>query len=168
MPKLFAVYMWWKAEWSQIELHDVQFVIWEKIEDCYEMLKKKWFGIEKSAHIDCYMALQYVDWYEINLYQWAKKEQDVHLYFVNAGAYDPNKFTELHENWFYVAWDHIEATKKALAELCINTEKTHRDNLYDVDDCIQVDEIDWRHIELIPTDKMQKLIPDWYWWGKLP
>lgn len=168
MPKLFAVYMGWKAEGSQIELHDVQFVIGDKIEDTYETLKDKWFGVKKSAHIDCYMALQYIDGYEISLYQWEKKPQDIHLYFVNAGAYDPNKFTELHENGFYVAKDSMEATKKALAELCVDTEKTHRDNLYDVDDCIQVDEVDGWHIELVPTDKTQKLVPDRYGYGRLP
>lgn len=167
MTNLFAVYMWWKAEWSQIELHDVQFVIGEKIEDCYETLKDKWFGVRRSAHIDCYMALHYVDWYEVQLYKWLKKGQDIHLYFVNAWAYDPDKFTELHENWFFVAKDSMEATKKALAVLCVNDEIKHRDNLYDVDDCIQVDEVDGWHIELVPTDKTQKLVPDRYWYGKL-
>jgi hypothetical protein len=62
----------------------------------------------------------------------------------------------------------MDASKRALAVLCVNTEKTHRDNLYDVDDCIQIDEIDGRHIYLEPTDKTQNLVPDRYGYGRLP
>ena len=86
MNKLFAVYMWGKAKGCNIELHDVQFVIWETIEACHTTLKEKRFGIKDSAHIDCYMHLRYVDGYAIELYQWEKTQQDQHLYFINAWA----------------------------------------------------------------------------------
>ena len=56
-----------RAEKSNIELHDVRWVVGSKIEDTYDTLRKDWFGSSRGLHIDSYKKIQYIDGYKINL-----------------------------------------------------------------------------------------------------
>lgn len=85
---------------------------------------------------------------------------------VNAGGYLPDFFGELHEIGFYVATKTSDATKAALAKLCKDQDKQHQDDLYDVDDCIAIEEVASYHVHLIPTDKTQDFIPMRSGYGK--
>jgi len=50
--KLFAIYLGGKTETSLIEVHDVRFVIAEKMEDAYDTLRSEWWGVPESLHLD--------------------------------------------------------------------------------------------------------------------
>ena len=87
---------------SNIELHDIQFVVGETIENTYEQLRKNWFGTIKGLHLDSYEAIKGADSYQISI-QDKLQDSDKKLYFVNLGGYDKSKLNELHEFGLFVA-----------------------------------------------------------------
>lgn len=163
--KLFACYLGGMAPWCNIELHDLQFSIWEKIEECFEDLRSKRFGDKTKVHIDSFLELKYVGWYEVVLKRWEKSTTEEKLYVVNAWGYVPEFFGEKHEIGFYVADKKSSATKMALEHLCKDQVKQHQDNLYDVDDCIALEEVWGYHIHLVPTQLTQDFSPMRSWYG---
>ena len=64
---LYLVVLGGRAKKANIELHDVRWVVWSKIEDTYDTLRKDWFGSSKGLHIDSYKKIQYVGGHKINL-----------------------------------------------------------------------------------------------------
>ena len=61
MPRLFAVYLGGNAAGSNIELHDVQFVVGETIEGTYLDLLRLWYGLPDGLHLDSYLPLEVVE-----------------------------------------------------------------------------------------------------------
>ncbi len=156
--KLFAVYLGGRAARCNTELHDVVFVVGEAIEACYEQLMDKWFGNPLKLHIDSWMELRIVDGHRISLQPHAATG-DKKLYFINLGAYTPGQFTELHANAFAVARSEAEVKQRAKSELLRGAQQVHTDDLYDVDDCLEILEVDGQHIHLEPTSETAALEP---------
>jgi hypothetical protein len=156
--KLFAVYLGGRAPRCNTELHDVVFIAGESIETSYDRLMDKWFGDPLRLHIDSWVELQVVDGYRISL-QPQPPAQGNKLYFINLGAYLPGQFTELHANAFVVAASEVDVKKRAKAELLRGTLSVHTDDLYDVDDCLEIAEVDGQHIHLEPTAEKMALEP---------
>ena len=143
-------------------MHDVQFSIGEVIEDCFADLRSKWVGKHTECHLDAFLELKYVDGYEIVLSQNPSSNSDLKLFFVNAGGYVPQKFGELHEIGFYVGKDAEEVSIRALQFLCSDNQKPHRDDIYDVDDCIAIEKVRDSYIHLVPTEKTQDFFPMYF------
>jgi len=160
--KLFAVYLWGYIDGCHVEIHDVRFVIGEKIEDTYKQLKDQWIGWPTYFHIDAYMELINIDGYNISVSKDKPKLKDK-LYFVFMGAYDKKLFWELHEIAFYI-WQNEETVKeRALNELCVGTQLPHKDTLYDVDSIVEISNIGEYHVSLEYTgEKTQDIKPDWF------
>ncbi len=156
--KLFAVYLGGRAARCNTELHDVVFIAGESIEASYERLMDKWFGDPLRLHIDSWVELQVVDGYRISLQPHPPAEGNK-LYFINLGAYLPGQFTELHANAFVIAASEVDVKKRAKAELLRGTLSVHTDDLYDVDDCLEIAEVDGQHIHLEPTTEKIALEP---------
>jgi hypothetical protein len=148
--KLFAVYLGGRAPRCNTELHDVVFVAGESIETSYERLMDKWFGDPLRLHIDSWIELQVVDGHRISL-QPRPPAAGKKLFFINLGAYLPGQFTELHANAFAVADADVEVKKRAKAELLRGMQSVHTDDLFDIDDCLEIAEVDGEHIHLEPT-----------------
>ncbi|MBK2094587.1 DUF1543 domain-containing protein [Francisella philomiragia] len=161
MSQLFIVYLGGNAPKANIELHDIQFVIGDTIEDTYEQLRQNWFGTVKGLHLDSYKALKGADGYKISI-QDKPQKSDKKLYFVNLGGYDESKLNELHEFALFVAADKTEAKEKAKKSLLKNSLHQHKDNLMEVDDCLELSSIDGKYIHLIPSDEKYDLKPDWF------
>lgn len=136
---LFVIYVGGKTATSLIEVHDIHFGVGETIEDTYEQIRKQWWGTPRSLHLDAWGKLTSVDDYNITLQKDAAKN-DQKLYFINLGGYDPKEFTELHKNIFVVAENESEAKLKAKTTIR-HWDVPHKDNLYDLDDCINVSEL---------------------------
>ena len=51
---LYLVVLGGRAKKSNVELHDVRWVVWSKSEDTYNTLKRDWFDSLKGLHIDNY------------------------------------------------------------------------------------------------------------------
>jgi hypothetical protein len=156
--KLFAVYLGGRAPRCNTELHDVVFVVGESVPACYERLMDKWFGDPLRLHLDSWVELQVVDGHRISL-QPTPPVQDQKLYFINLGAYLPGQFTEVHANAFVVAANEAEVKKRAKAELLQGAVSVHTDDLYDIDDCLEIVEVDGQHIHLEPTEERVTLEP---------
>jgi hypothetical protein len=156
--KLLAVFLGGRAPRCNTELHDVVFVVAESIEAAYEQLMDKWFGDPLRLHIDSWMELRVVDGYRISL-QPHPSAQSNKLFFINLGAYAPGQFTELHANAFVVAANEADVKKRAKAELLRGAQSVHTDDLYDIDDCLEIAEVDGQHIHLEPTSERMPFDP---------
>ncbi len=137
--KLFAFYVGGSTVNSNTEVHDVRFTVGENMEDCYDSLRRQWWGTAESLHIDCWAELTHADDHAIKLsserYAGANR-----LFFANLGGYDPEQFTEIHSNVFVVANDKDSAKNRALATVN-RWMKPHRDTLFEVEHVVGLSEI---------------------------
>lgn len=156
--KLFAVYLGGRAPKCNTELHDVVFAVGDSIEATYDTLMDKWFGDPLRLHLDSWMELQVIDGYRIKLSR-EKSGNSRKLYFINLGAYLPGQFTELHANAFVIAGSDQEVKSRAKKELLRGTQSVHTDDLYDIDDCLEIAEVDSYHIHLEETAESAPLSP---------
>ena len=154
--KLFSVFLGGRADKCNTELHDVVFTLGEKIEDTYLDLLGKWFGLPDRLHIDSWVEINIVEGYKIYLSK-EKKKSNKKLYFVNLGAYEKNRFEELHESKFMVDVNKINVKKRAKALLLVGKEQVHLDDLYDVDDCIEIKKVSGYYINLEKTSIQNNL-----------
>jgi len=145
--KLFAVYLGGRAPKCNTELHDVVFVVGKSIEATYEQLMDKWFGDPLSLHIDSWLELNHIDGYNVSLSQQPARQPEK-LFFINLGAYRPGEFTELHANAFLVGREEQEVKQRAKRDLLRGADTVHTDDLYDVDDCLNIAEVDGRYVHL--------------------
>jgi|SRR5579871_4770861 len=155
---LFAVYLGGRAPKCNIELHDVVFVVGPSIEDTYSQLLDKWFGSPLRMHIDSWLDLRVVDGWRVALRP--EPSPGPHkLYFINLGAYVPGQFTELHANAFVVATSGQEVNQRAKRDLLRGTDSLHTDDLYEIDDCLEIGEVDGLHVHLEPTQERPTFEP---------
>jgi len=156
--KLFAFYVGGETETSNTELHDMRFAVGERMEDCYESLRRQWWGTAESLHIDCWAELTHSDGYSFELREEPFSGSEK-LFFANLGGYDPEQFTEIHKNVFVVAADKKAAIKRALASVN-HWMKPHRDALFELEHIIglaDVAESHGVHIHIFPTSNDQPL-----------
>ena len=177
---LFIVVLGGRSLKSNIEIHDVRWVLGETIEDTFPELRKQWLGKKSGLHIDSYKCIKYIDGYEIvisksnkdNLY--SPKTEDLKLWFVNLGGYNPKKMYEEHEFTLVVAKKAIEAKKKAKINWETTLKNKHNDDYSGINYLEQVDDLhpikikNWE-INLIPDpeERSEKLIPDWYGYRRI-
>ena len=173
---LFIVVLGGRSLKSNIEIHDVRWVLGESLEDTFPELRKQWLGKLNGLHIDSYKRIEYVDGYKISISKSNKKnlthqkQEYKSLWFINLGGYNPKKMYEEHEFTLVVAKKAIDAKKKARKNWESNLEKKHNDDYSGIKSFELVDDIhsikkikDWE-IKLIsdPKERSEKLIPDWY------
>ena len=157
--KLFAVYLGGRAPRCNTELHDVVFAVGENFEDTYPTLLHKWFGDPLKLHVDSWLELKIVDGWKITLRTDPPAPGAPSLYFINLGAYLPGQFTELHANAFVVAESEQEVKRRAKRDLLRGTMSVHTDDLFDVDDCLEIRSVDGVHIHLEPTGQTEPFLP---------
>ena len=173
---LFLVVLGGRISKSNIEMHDVRWVIGEAIEDTFPELRKQWLGNATGLHIDSYKRIQYVDGYKIEISKSNNnnpiniQSEDQSLWFINLGGYDPKKMYEEHEFTLVVARKVTDAKKIARKNWESKLKNKHNDDFSDIKYFENIDEIhsikkikNWE-IKLIsdPEGRSQKLIPDWY------
>tara|TARA_Y100001968_G_scaffold48231_1_gene38532 strand:+ start:156 stop:713 length:558 start_codon:yes stop_codon:yes gene_type:complete len=173
---LFIVVLGGRSIKSNIEIHDVRWVIGESIEDTFPELRKQWLGKKVGLHIDSYKCIKYIDGYEIVISKsnidnlTFTKTEDLTLWFVNLGGYNPKKMYEEHEFNLIVARKAKDAKKKAKQNWKSNLESKHNDDYSGINNVEQFDgfhpikKINNWEIKLIsdPEERSDKLIPDWY------
>ncbi len=183
---LYLVVLGGRAKKSNIELHDVRWVVGSKIEDTYDTLRKDWFGSSRGLHIDSYKKIKYIDGYKINLInfekdkikknQLVKKNKDKkYLWFVNIGGYSPTSMQEKHEFGLITASTKLEAKNLAKSKWLIGCKMKHNDDiasleiLFSCDDCKVIKKIGKWEIELTPDNNLieENNYPDWYGYQKL-
>jgi hypothetical protein len=159
MPRLFAVVLGGNcAPRSNTELHDVVFVAGERIEDTFADLCDLWFGTLEGLHVDSWLELDRVDGYRVSLAR-EGASGPTKLFFVNLGGYQPGVFAELHACTFLAAASEDEAKARAKATLMRGLESVHTDDLYDVDDCLEIGEVAGYRVALEETGEAAALEP---------
>jgi len=138
VKKLFAVYLGGNAKGANIEVHDIVFLASSDIDEENDRIKELWFGEQAGLHIDAVAMVEGVDNYKISIGGTENTTNDLKLFFINFGAASNGSLTEDHENGFFVASTKGEAIKKAMKTLLVDYSGVHLDNLYDIDDCIDV------------------------------
>lgn len=133
--KIFAVYVGGRTPTSNIEVHDVRFVIAETVEDTYASLISQWWGVKESLHIDSWYEVTHADGYAITLKPEPSTITDRKLFFVNLGGYDGVHFEEAHKNVFVVAENEQKAKVKAL-KMVRDWQSFHRDYMFDVENAV--------------------------------
>lgn len=149
---LYVVMLGGRHPKAKIEVHDVVFVFGEHLPQLYPQLRQEWFGAAEGLHIDSWMAVDGVDNYKISLSNEAPAAKEPRLFFINLGGYQAGHFGEEHSYLLVVAEDKVSAKQKGktilATQLATQWEKPHTDNLWDVDDCIAIDQLDGRYIKL--------------------
>tara|TARA_Y100001968_G_C18841758_1_gene473871 strand:- start:4 stop:561 length:558 start_codon:yes stop_codon:yes gene_type:complete len=173
---LFIVVLGGRSLNSNIEIHDVRWVLGESIEDTFPELREQWIGKIKGLHIDSYKRIQYIDGFKISITKYNNDNssnpinEDQSLWFVNLGGYDPKKMYEEHEFTLVVARKVTDAKKIARKNWESKLKNKHNDDFSDIKYFENIDEIhsikkikNWE-IKLIsdPEKRSEKLIPDWY------
>ena len=80
---LFIVVLGGRSLKSNIEIHDVRWVLGETIEDTFPELRKQWLGKKSGLHIDSYKCIKYIDGYQIVI---SKSNKDVEIKVVNNSS----------------------------------------------------------------------------------
>ncbi len=135
--KLFAIYIGGEVAGANIEVHDMRFVAAPSIEDTHPALKRQWWGIPKSLHVDCWAEIDHADGYDVSL-----RREPFHgaerLYYVNLGGYDKARFMEMHQNVFVVAKTVPDAKARAI-KLAKPWDAPHRDEMYEAEQAFSLE-----------------------------
>lgn len=158
--KLYMFYVGGNAGKSNIEVHDIQFVVAQQPTDAWPVLRETWFGNKDKIHVDGYAIINWVDGYRIELSRKPATHQQ-RLYFVNVGGYNPSTLAELHEFDLFVANTAADAKQKAIDTLLIDSQQQHKDNLKDVDDCVLLNQVGDYYIHLIEQQEGEHFKPEW-------
>lgn len=171
MDKLFMVGLGGKAENANIEVHDIQFVIGQSIEDTLGTLKSNWYGIGKKLHMDSYKTIIGADGYQViiieNTTTEVIKEGAVSLFLVNVGGYDSKSFLENHRIGLFIGETPNEARAKAKKLLFEDYIQPHIDNVVNVNDVLSVSYGKQYSIRLHKTDEEYDLSPEWFGYRRL-
>jgi len=137
MPSLFVVCLGGRAAGSRVELHDVAFAVGTDIESTHEQLLDQWFGEPDGLHIDAWARVEQVPGFRVQL-STSPTNGDMRLFFVNIGGYAPGELWERHAYALYPGRSPAEVKARARKELLIGRESVHRDDLYDIDDVLEI------------------------------
>ncbi len=137
---------------SNIELHDVRFSIGETPEDCYPDLRKQWWGLPKSLHIDSWSEIEQADGYDLVLadtpFEGAEK-----LFFLNLGGYNAADFEEMHKNILLVGESAHKVVHRAL-KASMDWRIPHKDSVFEVEKVISINDVlrnAGLHLHLVPA-----------------
>ena len=153
MPNLFIVMLGGRHARANTEVHDVVLAVGDSLEEVYPQLKNAWFGEQKGLHIDAWAQIYGVAFegknYQIQFTDAAPNQADQKLYLLNLGGYDAREFGELHRYVLVVAQNAMVAKQRGKAHFAQHWQKQHTDRVLDVDDCIAIDQVHGRYVQLI-------------------
>ena len=153
MPSLFIVMLGGRHARANTEVHDVVLAVGDSLEEVYPQLKNAWFGEQKGLHIDAWAQIYGVAFegknYQIQSTDAAPNQADQKLYLLNLGGYDAGEFGELHRYVLVVAQNAMVAKQRGKAYFAQHWQKQHTDRVLDVDDCIAIDQVHGRYVQLI-------------------
>ena len=153
MPSLFIVMLGGRHARANTEVHDVVLAVGDSLEEVYPQLKNAWFGEQKGLHIDAWAQIYGVAFegknYQIQFTDAAPNQADQKLYLLNLGGYDAGEFGELHRYVLVVAQNAMVAKQRGKAHFAQHWQKQHTDRVLDVDDCLAIDQVHGRYVQLI-------------------
>ena len=153
MSSLFIVMLCGRHARANTEVHDVVLAVGDSLEEVYPQLKNAWFGEPQGLHIDAWAKLQGLKFehknYQIHFTNTQPNQSDMKLWLINLGGYDAHEFGELHRYVLVVAQNAIVAKEKGKVHFAQHWQKQHTDRVLDVDDCIAIDHVHGRYVQLV-------------------
>lgn len=111
---------------ANLEVHSIQFVQADKVEDTYDILRERWYG--DSLHIDGITPFQFIDGYEIV----EEGNSEKIPYLIVYGGYQAGIIDELHTYSVVLASSPIEAKQIAKSQLPQFKTMNHVDEVVDI------------------------------------
>ncbi|MBU3847399.1 MAG: DUF1543 domain-containing protein [Candidatus Acinetobacter avistercoris] len=156
MPSLFIVMLGGRHARANTEVHDVVLTVGESLEETYPQLKNAWFGEQKGLHIDAWAKINGVAFegkkHRLAFVDAAPNQSEQRLFLINLGGYDAREFGELHRYVLVVAQNEMVAKQRGKAHFATHWQKQHTDRVLEVDDCIAIDHIHGRYVQLVEGD----------------
>ncbi|MCO8046063.1 DUF1543 domain-containing protein [Acinetobacter bohemicus] len=153
MSSLFIVMLGGRYVRANTEVHDVVLAVGESLEETYPQLKNAWFGEQQGLHIDAWAQIHGVEFagksYQIQFTDAAPNQANEKLWLINLGGYDAHEFGELHRYVLVVAQNAMVAKQRGKAHFARHWQKQHTDRVLDIDDCIAIDHVYGRYIQLV-------------------
>lgn len=138
---------------ANTEVHDVVLAVGETLQEVYPQLKHAWFGEQQGLHIDAWAQIQGLEFenkkYQIHFSDAQPNQADQRLWLINLGGYDAREFGELHRYVLVVAQNAMVAKEKGKLYFARHWQKQHTDRVLDVDDCIVIDHVYGRYVQLV-------------------
>lgn len=163
---LYMVSLGGKAKGCNIEVHDVQFVAAEHIDETIELLRKHWYGLGTKLHMDSYKQIKGADGYSLQLTK-EKPEDNKQLYFVHFGGYRADSTQELHDIGLYVGDNDTIIKERAQVEFQVADIENHVDSLVPVERVILSASGETFFIKLSESMEEFDRIPDWFGYRRL-
>lgn len=136
-PGLYVVCLGGRAEGCTVELHDIVFAVGEDLEATHAQLLEQWFGQADGLHIDAWTRVDRVPGFRVYLDR-SPPASDTRLFFVNIGGYVAGELWERHAYALYAGRDKADVKARARRELLSGHASVHRDDLYAIDDVLEV------------------------------
>ena len=166
MKKLFMISLGGKAPGANIEVHDVQFAVGESIDAVIPLVKEQWYGIGLKLHMDSYKEIQGIPGYKIRISNEPAKDNH-RLYFAYLGGYRATSTQEVHDVRLIVCESERQAKGIAIKLEGFDMVQTHVDSVVDVEDKLLSHKDKVYYIELVPSDEVYNLEPDWFGYRRL-
>ncbi len=163
---LYMISLGGKVKGCNIEVHDVQFVAADHIDETIETLKKHWYGQSEKLHMDSYMQIKGADGYNVSLTR-EMTDCNKQLYFVHFGGYRTDTTQELHDIRLYVGVNDMEVKERALDDYQVADIQNHVDSLVLVEPVILSASGDKYYIELSESKEIYHCVPDWFGYRRL-
>lgn len=153
MPSLFIVMLGGRHARANTEVHDVVLAVADTLEETFPQLRQAWFGEQQGLHIDAWAQINGVEFegqqYQLQFSNAAPNQAHEKLWLINLGGYDAREFGELHRYVLVVAQNNMVAKQRGKAYFAAHWQKQHTDGVLDVDDCIAIDQVHGRYVQLV-------------------
>ena len=153
MPSLFIVMLGGRHARANTEVHDVVLAVGEYLEETYPQLKNAWFAEQQGLHIDAWAKINGLEFegksYALQFTDAQPQQSDEKLWLINLGGYDPREFGELHRYVLVLAQNAMVAKQRGKAYFARHWQKQHTDRVLEVDDCIAIDQVHGRYVQLV-------------------
>ncbi|MDF2487017.1 MAG: hypothetical protein K0R46_3185 [Herbinix sp.] len=163
---LYMISLGGKVKGCNLEVHDVQFIVANHIDETINLLKSNWYGLADKLHLDSYKAVVGVDGYVLRLTE-NKPEHSKQLFFVHMGGYQKASTQELHEVGLLVGDSEQEVKARALKEIGAANIENHVDSIVRVEACMLSANGTSYYIELNECLEEFDQSPDWFGYRRL-
>ncbi len=166
MKNLYMVTLGGKVKGCNIEVHDVQFVVADHIDETVELLKSIWYGLDEKLHMDSYKAITGADGFKVSLTE-KKPDHSRQLFFVHFGGYKKECTQELHDIGLYAGESLQEVRERALKEAKAADIENHVDSVIPVETVMLSSDGMKYYIDLSMSHEYFDPAPDWFGYRRL-
>ncbi len=164
--KLYMITLGGKVKHGNIEVHDIQFLAANHVDDTVELLKSTWYGLPQKLHMDSYKVINGADGFTVRLTK-EKPTGSKQLYFVHLGGYKKESTQEQHEVSLFVGETEQEVKERAIKEMIAAEINNHVDSIVCVEESMMSSDGETYYIELCESQENFNCEPDWFGYRRL-